>query len=199
MLILGLNGSPHEKGNTADLLTCGLEEADRLGAETRLIYIQNVLDELEQPYCTACEPQCQGTCYEGTELSKVYEYMRKCSGILLGSPVYFGTVSAQLKSFWDMSRKLRKEKALLNTVGGAIAVGAARFGGQETTIRALHDMMLVQGMLVVGDGHHTADSGHQGACAQKPALEDEYGISRAKIISKRIVELANVTGNPGGS
>ncbi len=195
MLILGLNGSPHEKGNTAELLTCGLEEAASMGAETKLIHIQNVLDELEQPYCIACQPRCQGTCYEGKELSQVYEHMRKCDGILLGSPVYFGTVSAQLKGFWDMSRKLRSEKALLNTAGGGIAVGAARFGGQETTIKALHDMMLVQGMLVVGDGHYTADSGHQGACAQKPALEDESGISRTKIIARRVVQIASAVGN----
>ena len=43
-----------------------------------------------------------------------------------------------------------------------------RFGGQETTIKAIHDLMLVQGLIIVGDGHRDFDSGHQGACAQRP-------------------------------
>jgi len=29
-------------------------------------------------------------------------------------------------------------------------------------LRALHDMMLVQGMILVGDGHASADAGHHG-------------------------------------
>ena len=200
MLILGINGSSQQEGNSANLLDLGLEEAGKMGAETRMIYVQKVLEEMERPYCTVCEPQCPGECYKGRQLGEVFQLMERCDGILLASPVYFGTVTAQLKGFWDMSRKLRKKKALLNTVGGAIAVGGARFGGQETTIRALQDMMLIQGMMVVGDGHHTADSGHQGACAQKPALEDEFGLSRVKILARRIVEVASVTGslrNPG--
>lgn len=193
MLILGINGSIHEHGNTADLLAYGLEEAAKMGAETKLLYVQEALDELKHPYCIVCEPRCPGICYEGEKLSEMYRFLKKCDGILMGSPVYFGTVSAQLKGFWDMSRKLRNEQALLNTVGGGVAVGAARFGGQETTIRALHDMMLVQGMIIVGDGHGTADSGHQGVCAQRPAIKDDYAISRVRVLARRIVDVAEAT------
>ena len=193
MLILGINGSVHQHGNTADLLTYGLEEAAKMGAETELIFVQEALDEFKQPYCTVCEPRCPGVCYEGKRLEGMFNLLRECDGILLGSPVYFGTVTAQLKSFWDMSRKLRNDKALLNTVGGAVSVGAARFGGQETTLRALHDMMLVQGMLIVGDGHGSVDPGHQGACAQRPAIKDDYAISRVRIMARRVVDVAKAT------
>jgi len=40
-------------------------------------------------------------------------------------------------------------------------------------LRALHDMMLVQGMILVGDGHASADAGHHGCCSQAPASGDE--------------------------
>jgi multimeric flavodoxin WrbA len=113
--------------------------------------------------------------------------------VLLGSPVYFGTVSAQLKAFWDKSRILRKEKALLNVAGAAVAVGAARFGGQETTLKALFDMMLVQGMMVVGDGYSDADCGHHGGCGQAPASEDEFAIRRVRITGQRLAEVAAAT------
>lgn len=193
MLIIGINGSIHQHGNTADLLTYGLEEAARLGAETKLLYVQEALEELSHPYCIVCDPRCPGVCYRNKRLESFFEVLRQCDGILLGSPVYFGTVTAQLKGFWDMSRKLRNDKALLNTVGGAVAVGAARFGGQETTVKALQDMMLVQGMVIVGDGHGSMDPGHQGVCAQRPAIKDDFAISRVRTLARRIYEVARAT------
>ena len=117
----------------------------------------------------------------------MFDLLRRADGILLGSPVYFGTVSAQLKSFWDKTRLLRREKYLINVVGGALAVGGSRFGGQETTLRALQDMMLCQGMIVVGDAHLEEDAGHQG---RGPAGRHREGSFRHPIVScglKRIV------------
>ena len=52
------------------------------------------------------------------------------------------------ESFFDKTRKLRGEKALYNKVGAGITVGASKYGGQETTIKALHDIMLVQEWLL---------------------------------------------------
>lgn len=193
MLILGLNGSAHEHGNTADLLTYGLEEAAKLEVDTELIFIQEALEEMDNPFCTVCEPRCPGVCYQGKKLEELYRLLREADGILLGSPVYFGTVSAQMKGFWDLSRKLRNEKALINTVGGALSVGASRFGGQEHTIRGLHDIMLVHGITVVGDGHHSADPGHNGACSHRPSIKDDYAITRVRILARRIVEVARAT------
>ncbi len=193
MLILGLNGSAHEHGNTADLLTYGLEEAARMGVDTDLIFIQEALEELDNPFCTVCDPRCPGACYQEKKLEEFYALLAESEGILVGSPVYFGTVSAQLKCFWDLSRKLRNEKALINKVGGAVSVGAARFGGQEHTIRSIHDMMLVHGMTIVGDGHESADPGHNGACSHRPSIKDDYAIARVRVLARRIVEVAKAT------
>jgi len=41
----------------------------------------------------------------------------------MGSPVYFGSVSAQLKAFFDKTRKLRSEKALYNKFACGVTVG----------------------------------------------------------------------------
>ena len=70
----------------------------------------------------------------------------------------------------------------------AVSVGAARFGGQETTVKALHDMLLIQGMSIVGEGIGDADAGHQGVCAQKPAAEDSYALERAAILGRRLAQ-----------
>ncbi len=193
MFIVGINGSPNKKGNTAFMLKTALEAAGALRARTAVIHIADALTGISQPFCVHCSTPCDARCYKGTPLEKALEVLREADGILVGSPVYFGTVSAQLKSFWDKTRLLRSEKALLNVVGGVLAVGASRFGGQETTVRAVQDMMLCQGMIVVGDGHTEEDAGHQGACAQRPSASDVVGLKRCHILAKRVVEVARAT------
>lgn len=193
LLIVAINGSPDREGNTAFLLKKAADECEKMGARVEFIHCQQVLKDLATPFCVACSAPCSGKCFKDKELEKVLELISKADGIILGSPVYFGTVSAQLKAFWDKTRGLRNAKKLLNVVGGAIAVGASRFGGQETTIRAMQDMMLVQGMIVVGDGYYDDDCGHMGAAGQRPAWEDENAASRAVIVGKRIVEVARAT------
>ena len=186
-------GSPRREGNTSIMLREALEEVQGAGAEGVFIQVSELLSELKTPYCQVCSNPCGGKCYADTSLASVFNLFRKADGLLVGSPVYFSTVSAQLKILWDMTRALRKEKALLNVVGGALAVGGARFGGQETTLRAIHDMMLCQGMTVVGDGFVDDDAGHQGACSQQPAAEDKDALVRSRILARRVLEVARAT------
>ncbi len=193
MLILAINGSPRQKGDTAYTLRSIQQVVEDAGAQYIFLQISEILAGLKVPYCLACSYPCEGKCIQGTKLEEVFGLMRKADGIIIGSPVYFCTVSAPLKAFWDKTRTLRKEKALLNVVGGAITVGGARFGGQETALRAIHDMMLCHGMTVVGDGFYEDDAGHQGACAQSPASEDAQALKRAELLAKRVVEVARAT------
>ncbi len=189
MLIVGLNGSPHKEGNTKFLLNAVLNKAQSQGAETMIIEVFDVLKTAKNNFCHVCSNPCSGKCYQGTELEKTFELLKKADGVVFGSPVYFGTVSAQLKAFFDMSRKLRGEKGLYNTVAAGVTVGNSKFGGQETTLRALHDIMLVHGMIIVGDGYYENDCGHYGVCSQKPSDQDSSALQRAEIVGKRLIEV----------
>jgi len=190
VLILAINGSPNREGNTAFLLDQVLNEAKNHGAKVKMINASDALEDQDKPYCDACSSPCNRSCIDGTELEKAFDLLEKADGIILGSPVYFGTVSAQMKAFWDKTRCIRSDKALIGKFGGAVAVGASRFGGQETTVRALHDIMLIHGISIIGDGSIGFDAGHQGVCAQKPATEDQDAIKRAKVMGTRICEEA---------
>ncbi len=193
MLIIAINGSPHSRGNTANMLNAALDEIAGRGAEGHFMQVSDLINKARVPYCIACSNPCDGKCYTGTPLEDAFNLLRRCDGIIMGSPVYFCTVSAPLKSFWDKTRLLRKEKALLNVAGGALSVGAGRFGGQETTVRAMQDMMLCQGMTVVGDGFFDDDAGHLGACAQHPSGEDQNGIKQTRILARRVLQVAQAT------
>lgn len=193
MLILGVNGSPRKNGSVSLLMRAALHKAAEMGSETKEIFVTGIMDRQHPPYCIHCQPECDGRCYRGTELEKVFAELSQADGLILGSPVYFGTVSGQLKGFWDKTRKLRSERSLVDTVGGVITAGAARFGGQETTAKALFDMMLIQGMTIVGDGLQERDCGHHGALAASLVEDDHRALDRAKILACRVVNVAEAT------
>ena len=104
-------------------------------------------------------------------------------GIIAGSPVYYGTMAAELKKFFDESVVVRKK--LFNKVGAAFATGAHRTGGKETTIISILQAMLIEGMIIVGDPYETG--GHYGA-----AGSDEVGLKEGRALGKRVAELADV-------
>jgi multimeric flavodoxin WrbA len=193
VLIIALNGSPNKDGNTAFLLREALKAIEHEGVETKLFQIPEAIAQAKHPFCICCSTPCSGACFKGTILEEMYQELRLADGLILGSPVYFGTVSAQMKAFWDKTRALRKEKALVDVVGAAITNGNSYYGGQEGTARALAEIMLTQGMTIVGDGFYTDDPGHQAVCAQRPTKEDQVAIKRTRILAKRVLSLAKAT------
>lgn len=188
MLIVGINGSPDATGSTFTLVEAVLARCRELGAKTEVIQVMDALEGQDNPYCVACASPCPETCHQNPNLGDAYDLLRDCDGLVVGSPVYFGTVSAPLKSFWDKSRNLRGEKALVGKPAAAVAVGAGRFGGQETTLRAIQDVLLVHGMAIVGDASRASGAGHQGVCAQRPAGEDQAALDRARVAAEGLVE-----------
>ena len=188
MYILAINGSPNESGDTHFLINTILSECEKMGANTEVINAGKAVMSSKTPFCVCCSNPCSKACYKGTMLEELFEKMKKADAIIFGSPVYFGTMSAQLKALFDKSRALRGEKAFIGKPCGFVSVGASRFGGQETTLKHMMSMALVQGMTVVGSGHSDYDAGHHGVCAQRPAKDDEFAISRCKSMAKRLVD-----------
>ncbi len=187
MLVLAINGSPDRDGNTVFLLNAVLEAAREEGVEGRLVHVMDAVKGQKMPFCAACSSPCKEACHaKDAGLKEACDSLEAAAAVVLGSPVYFGTVSAQLKALWDKTRAIRGRRTLVGKPAAAVSVGAARFGGQETTLKALHDMLLIQGMSVVGEGTDETDAGHQGVCAQRPAAEDSFALERARILGKRL-------------
>ena len=112
-------------------------------------------------------------------------------GLIIGSPVYFRTMSALCKAFLERLAVLRKPKLLLADVPvGVLTVGAYRNGGQELVIEQIHSAMLCHEVMVVGG----KPGAHQGATlwnAYKDDIEkDEFGIDSAKKLGIRVAEAA---------
>lgn len=197
-MIVILNGSPIEDGNSAFICNSAKEIIKSSEEEAEVIYVTELLRTMDMPFCTACTTPCAMICEQKyPKLKEALDLLRNCKGVIVISPVYFGTVTGEIKAFWDLTRHLRNEKALYNKAAGAVAIGASRFGGQETTIRTIHDMMLIQGMTIVG-GSFEDGMGHYGASFQKPAKSDEEGIKSLIKLCKRVCSVGGKLTESGG-
>ncbi len=70
--------------------------------------------------------------------------------IIVGAGTRFGTVAAQMRSFWDQTGPLWAKGALVGKVGSAFTASATQHGGQESTILGFLPTFLHQGMVVAG-------------------------------------------------
>lgn len=188
--ITGIVGSPRKGGNTEFLVNSALKAAEELGVETEIIYLGSA--EIEP--CIACDIcKSTGECAIYDDMSDILAKIGSSQGLIIGSPVYFGSVTSQLKMLIDRSRPLRMDFKLKNIVGGAISVGGSRNGGQETTISAIHQFMLIHDMLIVGDG---APLAHYGGTGVGVSIEnmgsDETGLETSRNLGRRVAELASV-------
>jgi multimeric flavodoxin WrbA len=103
MKVMAFNGSPRKKWNTATLLEKALEGAASQGAETELIHLYD-LDFKGCISCFACKTiggKSYGRCAVEDDLTPVFSMIEEADAIILGSPIYFGTVSGEMKSFME--------------------------------------------------------------------------------------------------
>ena len=77
------------------------------------------------------------------------EELLDADGIIIGSPTYYGLMSAEIKQLLDDSVKFHGQ--LAGKVGAAFASSANVGGGNETTILAILQALLIHGMVVQGD------------------------------------------------
>jgi multimeric flavodoxin WrbA len=103
MKIMAFNGSPRKKHNTATLLQKALEGAASRGANTELI---NLYDLFYKGCisCFACKTRggkSYGRCAVEDDLTAIFREVEKADAIILGSPIYYGTVSGEMKSFME--------------------------------------------------------------------------------------------------
>lgn len=108
----------------------------------------------------------------------------EASAIIAGSPVYFGTMAAQLKQVFDEFVSVRKK--MENKIGAVFSTAGDVTGGKETTMFSIIQALMIYGMIIVGDP--MAATGHYGvSCVGQP---DEKTLENGRLLGKRVAELA---------
>ena len=103
MKILAINGSPRKKWNTASLLEKALEGAASVGAETELVHLYD-LNYKGCISCFACKLKggvSYGKCAVKDDLTSILDKISNVDALILGSPIYFGTVTGEMRSFME--------------------------------------------------------------------------------------------------
>ena len=103
MKVMGFNGSPRKRWNTATLVSKALEGAASRGAETELIHLYD-LDFKGCISCFACKTmggKSYGRCAVQDDLTPVFRKIETADAVILGSPIYFGNISGEMRSFME--------------------------------------------------------------------------------------------------
>jgi multimeric flavodoxin WrbA len=103
MKVIAFNGSPRKHWNTAMMLEYAVEGAKLQGAETSLIHLYD-LNYKGCISCFACKEKggrSYGKCAVNDGLKPILEKIEKADALILGSPVYLGTVTGEMRSFFE--------------------------------------------------------------------------------------------------
>jgi len=180
--VLGIVGSPRVGGNTEQLVAEALRVAAEEGAETELL---RLADKEVKP-CDACL-SCRetGECHIEDDFRPIFEKMVEADGIILASPVYFGSATPQIMALIDRAGYVSggRGRVFENKVGGALVV--ARRAGQNFTFAQLLFFFLQQGMIVPGSTYWNIAFGRE----KGEVTKDEEGMNTARNFAKKMVWL----------
>jgi len=98
--ILVLLGSPRRKGNSAALAGAIARGAKAAGAEVETLYLHG-LAIAPCKACMACQKPRSKGCSIDDDMQPIYRKMLEADAWVLASPVYWFTLSAQLKLWMD--------------------------------------------------------------------------------------------------
>jgi len=179
MKVLGIVCSPRKGGNTEILVQEALAGAKESEAKTELLRIS----DMNIAPCDGCQTCHQtGECRIKDDMQKIYKKILATDGIILGSPVYFWSVSGQAKTLMDRTYALRyPHHKLKNKVGGAIVAAGRR--GSVNALSIINNFFLGQDMLVTGLGI----SGY--GTNKGDVKEDKHVMQGARSLGKQVVQL----------
>src|SRR5664280_1395725 len=156
MKILGINASPRgSKSQTRKLVKAVLDGASSQGATVEMVD----LSRLKIEYCIAC-----GICYENGKCAKrddfqsLYKKILSADGLVMGSPNYFHSVTAQMKTMIDRMADAVHCQLLTGkyTVNIATSGGAGHY---NQVIDYLNEIMLNLGSFITGNAGVSARQG----------------------------------------
>lgn len=208
--VLGICGSPVKGGNTEAFLREALKAAEETGdVNTNLISLAG--KEIRScRHCNWClRKQEEGKfCAQEDGMVEIFPQIVKADALLLATPVYINRLSGYLACFLDRFRAFAWGNVyrgkVKNKVGGAMALAWFRNRGQESALLSIIGAFLGFEMIVVGCPEGLGSPfGAAGVSSQDGTgkfdpkdrlgiLHDEYGLTGARALGKRLAEVTKL-------
>jgi multimeric flavodoxin WrbA len=130
-------------------------------------------------------------------MAELYPKLLAADAWILGSPVYQGQISGQLKAALDRCRALvaKDQHAFRDKVGAGLCVGGDRSGGQEPALLALIGFFIINEMVPVGGGSFGANLGAAVWSRDKGAegvKADDEGLAASHRVVDRLVRMTRL-------
>lgn len=190
--ILGISGS-HRKGATEFCVQEALKMAEEIpGVTTEFVSLRGKTIA----HCNHCN-RCirdKALCHIEDDLREVLEKFLQADGYIIGTPVYQMSPTPLLQDFFSRVRPtfVVYPGVFINRVGGAIATGGTRHGGQEMANLVINNFFKTYEILVTGG----PGGNYSGACVwtkdqkEQGARDDEVGMTRVRGLGRRVAEAA---------
>lgn len=179
MNVLGIVGSPRKNGNTEMLAAHSLRAVAEEGLDTELVRLAG-LDIRPCNACMVCRNEER--CPIEDDLFPIYLRMKEADGIILASPVYFGSATGLTKAFMERAGYICRNNGgpFSGKVGGGLVV--ARRAGHNFTLAELTFWFQILGLVVPGSTYWNIAFGREKG--QVPA--DEEGMQTAWNFGKNV-------------
>ena len=190
-LLLGICGSPRNQGTEFAVQYALNYAAQKFGFETEFWTVRGKTIKF-CVHCDYCIREKKG-CMHVDNLIELYTKLEKAKFLLLGTPVFQGNLSGQLKTVMDRCRALiaKNPEVFKNKVGAALAVGGDRSGGQEIAIRSILDFYQQNHIICVSGGAFGANIGASlwsNDLGKSGVKADEEGLRSIRKVIKRLAE-----------
>jgi multimeric flavodoxin WrbA len=152
--VLAILGSPRRRGNSSTLAEKVVAGAKSLGAQADTYFLHG-MDIKPCDACDICHEELNSDCVLKDDMQKIYPKLRKADAIVIASPIYWFTISAQTKTFIDRCYALG--------VSGDYALKGKRIGivltyedsdpfasGAVNAIRTFQDIFAYVGASIIG-------------------------------------------------
>lgn len=180
MKVLLLNGSPHERGSTYTALHEMEKIFEEEGIEAEMLH----LGKLDIKGCQACG-YCagHGKCVMDDVVNEVADKLMAADGLVLGSPVYYGSANSTLTALLDRLFFSTMYKDLRMKVGAAVC--SARRGGLTATFDQLNKYFTISGMPVASGQYWNGIHGHNA----EEAKQDLEGMQMMRTLAQNMAFL----------
>lgn len=200
--IVGIAGSPVREGNTESLLKEALRAVEsELKVRTEVFNLSGLQIEGCR-HCNWCvkNQTREKFCALSDGMDEIYPALEEADAIILATPVHIGRMSGLMANMIDRMRvfvygNLHRGK-LKDKVGGVLVVGFLRHGGLEMTLNILNSTFALFNMIPIGRGGLALTSldgkGKVTKGVRHMVMEDAFGLSSAKEVVLRAVEIARI-------
>ncbi|MGI9536583.1 MAG: flavodoxin family protein [Desulfocapsaceae bacterium] len=185
MFALAVNGSPRKGGNTEMLLKEVLGELDDAGWETELVKVggTSIRGCLA---CNKCFENQDNKCIQKKDaFNEIFAKMHKAEAIILGSPVYFAAVGADLKALVERAGYVAfaNNQAFAGKIGAAAV--AVRRGGATHVFDSINHMFQMSQMIIPGSTYWNMGFGLN----KEEVKDDAEGMANMRHIGRSIAWL----------